>query len=437
MICKVKNTIEKYRMLENISSVAVGVSGGADSMCLLHILTVLKVEYGIIIKAVHINHGIRGEEALRDENTVSEYCQKLGVELLTFRKDIPYLAKEAGIGEEECGRLVRYECFKEAQCDATATAHTLSDSAETMIFNLIRGTGSKGLCGIPPVREGNIIRPLIDCTREEIEEYCNANNVPYVTDSTNLTDDYKRNFIRHNVIPMFAKVNEGYARNIASALEILRTESDFITCEAEKLLKEAKCYEGYKREAFLSSHEAVRKRAVAILLRENMKKSTERRHIDLADSLILSGEGKTELSKDLYICCDSDIITFRCRYNMPEEWECEEAEGFFYTPYGIFTLSKGSLADVNCKDAVDGDKLVYKLTMSGRKNGDKIYFSKRKITKSLKKLFNEEKVPEEKRGEYAVLRMGERLVWLENYGTDGNFRPTDKTKNILIIKKEG
>ncbi len=437
MICKVKNTIEKHRMLENIKSVAVGVSGGADSMCLLHILSKLKAEYGIILKAVHINHGIRGQEALRDEIAVKTYCEKNDIELLTFHKDIPYLAKEMGMGEEECGRAVRYECFGEAHCDAVATAHTLSDSIETVIFNLIRGTGSKGLCGIPPVRQGNIIRPLIDCTREEIEAYCEENNIPYVTDSTNLTDEYKRNFIRHNVIPLLAKVNEGYASNIASTLEILRSESDCIDSEAFRLIEKAKCAEGYLRKVFLTVHEAVRKRAVATLLREKMCKSTERRHIDLADGLILSGEGKIELSKDLYICCEGDIISFQSPRTVPEEWECEETGGRFVTPYGVFTLTKSDAANLKSRDAIDGDKLAGILKMTSRRQGDSFYSKKRKNTKSLKKLFIEDKIPEAKRGEIAVLRSGESLVWLENYGTDGRFIPGDQTENVLIIKKEG
>lgn len=437
MICKVKNTIEKHRMLENITSVAVGVSGGADSMCLLHILSKLKEEYGIILKAVHVNHGIRGNEALRDENAVREYCEKEGIELLAFHKDIPYLAKETGLGEEECGRNVRYECFTQAGCDAVATAHSLSDSIETIVFNLVRGSGSKGLCGIPPVREGNIIRPLIDCTREEIEAYCKENSVPYVTDSTNLTDDYKRNFIRHNIVPAFAQVNDGYARNISSALDILRCESGFIESEANKLLEGARCDKGYLRSAFLTAHEAVRKRAVSLLLDGMMSKSVEKRHIDLSDKIILSGQGKIEISKDLYICCESDIITFQSQTLLPENWECDINEGHFDTPYGSFFLTKGSAADIKNVNAIDGDKLCGTVKMTSRRQGDRFYSKRRKITKSLKKLFNEDKIPEEKRGEYAVLRCADTLVWLEGYGTDGNFLPGESTKNILIIKKEG
>ena len=236
MICKVKSTIEKHKMLDGVRTVAVGLSGGADSMCLVDILIKLKVQYDIIVKAVHINHNIRGEEAKRDENHVREYCKKMGVELLVFSEDIPALSRQLGLSEEECGRKVRYECFKKAGCDAVATAHTLSDSVETSIFNLLRGTGSKGLAGISATRNPNIIRPLIDCTREEIEEYCKNENLSFVTDSTNLEDDYSRNYIRHRILPTFAEINPSYAESIAKAGEIIKEESDFINEEAEKLL---------------------------------------------------------------------------------------------------------------------------------------------------------------------------------------------------------
>ncbi|MBQ7294903.1 MAG: tRNA lysidine(34) synthetase TilS [Clostridia bacterium] len=437
MICKVKNTIEKHRMLENIKSVAVGVSGGADSMCLLHLLSRLKEEYGIIIKAVHLNHGIRGNEALRDENAVKEFCQKNDIELLVFHRDIPYLAKEKGLGEEECGRIIRYECFKQAQCDVIATAHTLSDSIETMLFNLLRGTGTKGLCGIPPVRKGNIIRPLIGCTREEIEAYCEENAVSYVTDSTNLTDEYKRNFIRHNIVPLFSEINENYTQNISSAMEILRCENGYIENMAEELLLKSECDGGYKAEFFRAAHQSVRKRAIAKLLNEKMSKSTERRHIDLADKLVIEGNGKIELSKDLYISLSGDIISFQRAKQRTEDWSCDLADNRFVTPYGTYSLTKGTLADIKDRNSIDEDKLSGVLTMTSRRQGDSFYSRKRKNTKSLKKLFNEDKIPEERRGKTAVLRNDDKLVWLEGYGTDGKYLPDEKTNNVLIIKKDG
>ena len=228
MICKVRNTIDKYRMLSGVRSVAVGVSGGADSMSLVHILSSLKEEYGIILKVVHVNHNLRGQEALRDENKVRDFCNKNNIECLVFSEDIRLIARQKGIGEEECGRIVRYECFEKANCDVVAVAHSLSDSIETMVFNMIRGAGSKGLCGIPPVREPNIIRPLIDCTRQEIEAYCCENGIEYLTDSTNLLDDYTRNFIRHNIVGAFSHINKGYEKNISCLMDIVAQENDYL-----------------------------------------------------------------------------------------------------------------------------------------------------------------------------------------------------------------
>ena len=235
MICKVINTIEKHKMLNGVRSVAVGLSGGADSMCLINVLLELKSRYNIVIKAVHINHNIRGNEAERDECFVREFCNKMGIELLSFNFDIPSLSKKYNISEEECGRNIRYDCFAKADCDVVATAHTLSDSVETVVFNLLRGTGSKGLKGIPAKRYPNIIRPLIDCTREEIETYCRNNDISFITDSSNLTDIYKRNYIRHNIIPAFSEINKSALRSIAKTSEIIEEESDFIDGQASFL----------------------------------------------------------------------------------------------------------------------------------------------------------------------------------------------------------
>ncbi len=437
MICKVKSTIEKHHMLDNVKSVAVGVSGGADSMCLLDILSKLKEEYAIIVKAVHLNHAIRGEEALRDEMAVKAYCEKKGIELLCFHKNIPYLAKEMRLGEEECGRAVRYACFKEADCDAIATAHTLSDSIETMLFNLLRGTGTKGLCGIPPVRDGNIIRPLIDCTREEIETYCAENEIPFVTDSTNLSDDYTRNYIRHNITDKFSRVNESFASNIASALSVLRSENAFLEQCAEELLISAETEGGIKASVLVLAHEAIRKRAIAKLLEGRMSKSTEKRHIDLADEMLFKGEGEIQLSRDLYISLRGDIISFHKPKKLPEEWSCLPEGGVFSTPYNVFELTEATIEEARNPNAIDADKLRGTLKMTGRRQGDSFFSKKRKNTKSLKKLFNEDKIPEEKRGELAVLREGESLVWLEGYGADGKYLPDENTTRILIIKKGG
>ena len=434
MICKVKHTIEKFGLLQGVKSLAVGVSGGADSMCLLEILSKLKSEYDIILKVVHLNHGIRGDEALRDQKQVEDFCKKLGVECMCFTLDIPALSEKMGIGEEECGRIKRYECYNLAACDAVATAHTLSDSIETMMFNLIRGTGTKGLCGIPP-RRGNIIRPLIECTRKDIEAYCEENEIPYVTDSTNLSDDYTRNFIRHNIIPNFSRVNENFESAIGSTMETLRLENDFMEKAKDGLFRCSYSGKVYEVAPFISAYPAVRRRAVAEILSINMPKDMEKRHIDLVDSAILKGEGKIELAKDLYIIVSDGIMFFQGSEPETEEWLTEEKDGVFVTPYGKFSLV-GASAEYRGKNAIDADKLKGKLVMSSRKQGDRFFNKKRGQTKTLKKLFNESKIPAKERVSIAVLRDEENVVWIDGFGTDGKYLPDINSKNVLIIKKE-
>ena len=436
MICKVRHTIEKFNLLDGVSRLAVGVSGGADSMCLLEILSKLKDEYDIILKVVHVNHNIRGEEAIRDQMHVEDYCREIGVECLVYSVDIPTLSKEIGIGEEECGRIKRYECFQKAECDAVATAHSFSDSIETMIFNLIRGTGTKGLCGIPPRRD-NIIRPLIECTRKEIEHYCEENKIPYITDSTNLTDDYTRNFIRHNIVASFGKINENFESAIAGTMETLRKENSYMDSCKEEIIEFADVGNGYKTSVLLSADSAVRRRVIAEILGRHMKKDTEKRHIDLVDAAILKGEGKIEITKDLYVVITESLVSFKPKEDFSAEWETAGDNGIFETPSGRFIIKAASSAEYKNPDAIDDDKIKGKLYMSSRKEGDSFFSTKRKNTKSLKKLFNEAKIPNSDRNNIAILRDEESLIWIEGFGTDGKYLPDINTKNVLIIKKEG
>ena len=227
MISKVKETINKYNMLQKGDRVAVGVSGGADSMALLNILLLLKNEYEIDIAVAHIEHGIRGKESLDDALLVESFCNDNNIEFHKLSINAVEEAKEANLGVEEYSRNKRYEFFSSLGCDKIATAHNLTDNIETVVQRIARGTGLKGLCGIPPVRD-NIIRPLINITSEEIRDYCNANSVCYRVDSTNLTDDYSRNFIRNNVLPLLKSLNWGYQISFNSLINDLNEDYRYI-----------------------------------------------------------------------------------------------------------------------------------------------------------------------------------------------------------------
>lgn len=434
MICKVISTVEKYGMLQNVKSVAVGVSGGADSVCLLHILSSLKDKYGIILKAVHVNHNLRGEEAFRDESFVRELCKKWDIDLEVFSVDIKAEAERLGIGEEECGRLVRYRSFASLGCDAVAVAHSLSDSIETMLFNLARGTAIKGLCGIPPKREPNIIRPLIGCTRKEIEAYCEENALEYVTDSTNLTCDYTRNHIRHKLIPDIAYINQGFENNISRCMSSLSEDADFLETEADKLFSSAICRNGFSASVLLSGHIALRKRVYRRILSEYMSKDVDAKHISLFEDVVAGNCTAAEIGKNLYITLKDDIVSVGDTEKQSEEWQCRFEKGKAVTPSGVFSLQ---YVDNICKDAIDASKISGELYLSSRKSGDTFTFEKRGLTKTLKKLFNEKKIPLSQRNRIAVLRDSESVVWIEGIGVNSPYLAKDGAKEFFIIKKEG
>ena len=189
----------------------VALSGGADSVALLRALQALSHD----VCAAHVNHGIRGAEAERDETFCRELCEALGVPFLALHTDVPALAEAGGTGLEETAREERYRLLEEARrqlaCDCIATAHNAEDNGETLLLHLARGTGLAGLCGIPPVR-GRVIRPLLSVSRREIEAYLASIDQPYVNDSTNGDVDYSRNRIRARVMPELAAINPGFIR---------------------------------------------------------------------------------------------------------------------------------------------------------------------------------------------------------------------------------
>lgn len=219
------------------------------------------------VRACHINHQLRGEESLRDECYCVEICQKLGVPIEVRRVDAKEYAQKLGKSVEEGARILRYQIFEEMGCDKIATAHSLSDCIETAIFNFARGTGITGLASIPPVR-GKIIRPLIECSRAEIEEFLSERGVDWVTDSTNLTDDYTRNRIRHNIVPQLRQINPSLEKTMSGTLDNLREDAAFIKGMADELFESAYSGGGLDCAAIAAAHSALSGRAVMRLLKE-------------------------------------------------------------------------------------------------------------------------------------------------------------------------
>lgn len=427
-------------MLSQVKSVAVGVSGGADSVCLLHYLSTIRQEYDIILKAVHVNHNIRGEQAQRDCDYVKELCKKLDVELSVFSVDVPSLASERGMSVEECGRSVRYDCFNKLGCDAIAVAHTLSDSIETVLFNFARGTSLRGVCGIPPKRD-NIIRPLIECTRSEIESYCEENSLLFVTDSTNLLDDYARNKIRHHAVPVLKQINLEMEKCALRFFESVSIDCDYIDECARKLISDSRLSEySFKLEPWQSCHEAVRRQAMHLLISPYLQKPVEARHIELCCRAVNDAKGKVELTKDLYLAVKGGIIIIQISSPYSEEWQISVDSEEINSPYASYTVKSCGVSELDEEEkafSIDADTVSGKLVLRSRLPGDKIKDAKRKNTKTLKKLFNEMKIPPEKRNEIAVLSDDNGVLWAENICVNADHAFSMNTKRVYIVKKKG
>ena len=251
-------------MLSEGDTVICGLSGGADSVALLLSMIQLREKLNIRVEAVHVNHSIRGIESDRDELFCSELCKKNDVTFTAERCDVIGQSKQRQLSLEETARELRYDIFRKVSFGKKlATAHNANDNLETVILNLARGTGIKGLAGIPCIR-GNIVRPLLNCSRSEIEDFLASIGQDYVTDSTNLSDDYTRNKIRHKIIPLLEEINGSVIETSINTISTVREENNFIEAEVDAAME--KCCSG-KELAQLSEYAPViRKRCISRLL---------------------------------------------------------------------------------------------------------------------------------------------------------------------------
>lgn len=236
---KVFNTIKKYNLIECGDKVVLGVSGGPDSISMLDILRQIRNDFKFEVIVAHINHMIR-EEAIDDEKYVEQYCEKYDIQFYSTKIDVQQIANIEKIGTEEAGRNARYEFFEEVlqktNANKIAIAHNKNDKAETIIMNLLRGSGLSGLKGIEPIRDNKYIRPLIECERQEIEKYCEENKLEPRIDKTNFENEYTRNKVRNIVIPYIQKeFNPNIIKTIDRLSEVATEESDYIDSQVKKI----------------------------------------------------------------------------------------------------------------------------------------------------------------------------------------------------------
>ncbi len=269
---KIKSSISEFDMLFG-RKVCVALSGGADSVSLLISLNALREELRLELSACHLNHALRGEASDLDELFCRELCEGLGVALYSRKINVAELA-EKHESIEQAARRVRYAFFEEALAhfgaSTLATAHNANDNAETVLLNLTRGTGLKGLCGIPPVRSFGsgfrVIRPLIYCSRAEIEAFLKDRGQASVTDATNLSEDYTRNKIRRRVLPELAEINPSILAVISRMTGNLRADSEFLDTLAEGALEKARQGRGWNAAELAGLPKPIKARAIRKIL---------------------------------------------------------------------------------------------------------------------------------------------------------------------------
>ena len=447
-IKKVQKYICDNDMLDKSDTVIVGLSGGADSVCLLNILNKLSKDMDFNLKAVHVHHGIRGEEADADQSFVSDLCRSMNVPLMIFKRDIPREAEENHETEEECGRRVRYEIFgdlaKEAGNGKIAVAHHMDDQVETILFRMLRGTGIKGISGMRPVN-GNIIRPMLCLTREEILAYLQEEGQVFRTDSTNEDISYSRNYIRKKIIPEFKEIND---RSIEHIVELGRQADEinsYLEEEADKLLEEA---DGNSKQIW-AANPVLRSVAIRRFISNAgvPLKDVSRQHIAQIEDII-SGEKSAlvHLPKGYAVRHEAG------RLSMIRDYDESKGEDYFVpiSGEGIYEIAGEGrvicrlLTDFTPEDIpcdtytkwLDYDKIKDGLCVRNRRSKDRIVINEKGNTKGLKDYMINEKIPQSLRDRLPLIAGKSGVYWVIGHRIGESSKVTKDTKRVMEISFE-
>lgn len=462
---KILNYINDNNMIDENDLIVIGVSGGADSMCLLVLLNKIRHIKKFDIIAVHINHGIRGEEARRDEEFVKKYCTENNINLRCFELDIIRMARENGQSTEEAGRCARYDTFRQVGMESAgkrrvriAVAHHENDLAETVLFNLVRGTGLRGAMGIVPVNN-DIIRPLLCVNRKQIEEYLDRQGVEYVTDSTNLSNDYTRNKFRNVIIPYLqSDINEGAVDNICSFTELLAETVSYMEHKAE---------EAYENNVIIKDNVFIIKNSIVeedksighIVIRkviENLNfslKDITHTHIMSIFRLFFS-DGNKNIAlpyniqaykgyKGIYVYKGiKDIFSYEDIINY-------EFEGL--TTIDDCTINVDIIDDIaeitnikfaldNCTKYFDYDKIIashkqenVKFEIRTRQSGDYIKVTMEGRKKLIKELLIDKKVPRQLRDKIPLICIDNEVIWCVGIRDSAGYRIDSTTRKAIKI----
>lgn len=442
-INKVFRFVEEKALFSAPCHIVIGVSGGADSMSLLHSLHQRSKE-GIRLTAVHIHHGLRGDTADRDAMFVQDYCAQMGVPCTVRYVDAAAYASEHRMSVEEAGRYLRYDAFEsvrqEVKADYIVTAHTADDQAETVLMHILRGCGTDGLSGIPPMR-GTIRRPLLCCTRHEIEAYCAEHNVPYIMDETNEDTKFLRNRVRHELLPHLRELNPSIDTGLMRLAQHASGDVAFLRELAMGSLEKARQEDGWSTATFVAQPTPIRRRMIGLWLRDAGICDVEETHIVAIEQLMTAGNGKASLPggrtatvqqgslrllSASAVCSKMQDTTIKV---LPFSAGC----GQYSFTLSLHTADENrNVHNLFLQSALDYDKVKGALLIRCRREGDYMHPSGRRIGKTIKKLMNEWKIPEHLRDTMPLLCDDDGVVLVPGYACDERVKPTVDTKHFLV-----
>ncbi len=430
--------------------VLLAFSGGADSRVLLHLLAARAKDDGFVLTLAHVNHGIRGEEALRDRAFCLSIAASYGLELCVLDADVPSLAAQSGRGLEEEARAVRYayleRLMREREIPLLATAHHADDNLETVLFHLCRGTGLSGLCGIAPVRRfgtGMLTRPLLKLSRREILAYCEENRLEYVTDSTNADPSYARNRIRSQVVPILGELYDHLPQRAARMTETLREDEEFLAGLAHELAERAQNEYGLSLEVLTDAADPIRRRAVIEWLEEETAHTPERVHLDGIMELLRRQRHGAEIALPADFCA---AIEFGCLCVYPRQRKADAPIHFPLTEgerrlaeseisvsvkkieetTKINNLSTESHINLNINFDIMKDSFFWR----SYQEGDTLL--RGGMHKKLRKLYGEANVPVRWRTRLPLLCDGEGIVWAPFVGARDGWNTKEPTYRIGV-----
>lgn len=471
---KVETYILQLNMIERGDKVLAGVSGGGDSMALLFLLNALQTKIGFSLQAVHVNHGLRGEEAQKDQKLVEETCSRLDICCRSFFYPVDEIAKERKMGTEEAGRMVRQETF--ALCAKQwggnvkiALAHHQNDLAETMLHNLARGTGLMGLTGIRPV-QGDYIRPLLCVQRKEIEKYLEEEEIPFRTDSSNFSQDYTRNRIRHQILrTMEEQINPETVSHMAHTAAQALLAEEYFRSEAGRHLKLCSRMAGNKREilfreGFLELPEILQNYVVKLAIEAAAKARK-----DLTGEHVLSVCQLKDRQVGKMVCLPYGILArrtyegieiLRKEKDQEPDMGAEKEQNRYWMSNGVWCrtleipghcrhaggLLEARLISYNKNQQIpektytkwlDYDKIENTLEIRTRREGDYYILDEQGRQKKLNRYFIDEKIPREYRDRVLLVTDGSQILWMPGGRIGARYKISDTTRQVLELKYQG